>query len=229
MTVDRDRLERLQTLFVRLLFCDATLEKYRSDPDGLAAEFGLPHEALGDLPDPDGAQMTAERHGRRTGVMRELKACFTNAMPVLEQLTGFDVEAFLCSDAFYDPGSGLPHPYGVGAGYENSSKFFFWLKGVLTLDAPGVPIQLRTMIYGDFASYLVGQCTDRALDYYKRFADGVYWRESPAAPLPLMYMTAERHFFRYEMEEQRAELLRLGAADLDALRPEPSKRRANIK
>jgi len=225
----RARLEALQTLFVRLLFCDETLERFRTEPAALAADFGLAPEALDDLPDPDGKQMRAERHGRKMGVLSELRRNFPNTYPLLEQAPGFTFERFLSSDAFFDPDCALPHPHGVGQGYENSSKFFFWARAALGLDRPGAHAQLRLMLCGDFASYLIGQYEREGFDWYRRFSSGVYWRETPGADLPLMYMTVERHFFRYTLPEQQAELQRMGAADLDALTPQPRQRRENIR
>lgn len=229
MTADRAKLERLQTLFVRLLFCDRTLQRYREDPAALAADYGLTREAIAELPDPDGNQMRAERHGRRAGVLREIQRNFPNAWQLLEQRTGFTFDDFLSSDEFYDPGAALPHPHGIGQGYENSSKFFFWARRTLGLDRPGADAQLRLMLTGDFGSYLVTQYGLGSADFYARFANGVCWRETPGSDLPMMYMTAERHLFRYTLESQYAELRRMGAVDLDALAPQGAPARQNIR
>lgn len=229
MPVDRARLEKQQNLFVRLLFCDDTLARYKADPASVAASFGLDVVDIGTVPDPDGRQMRAERHGRKMAVLSEIRRNFPNGYPALEARDDFSIERFLSSDDFYDPASALPHPFGVGQGYENSSKFFFWVRRALGLDTAAVDPQLRLMVFGDFASYLVGQAASGAHPYYRRFAQGVFWRETPGADLPLLYMTAERHFFRYTLDAQRAELDRQGSADLDALVPDARPARRNIR
>lgn len=229
MPIDRTHLEKQQNLFVRLLFCDDTLARYKDDPQSVAKAFGLDTDVIDTLPDPDGRQMRAERHGRKMAVLSEIRRNYPNGYPALETRDDFTIERFLSSDEFYDPAAALPHPYGVGQGYENSSKFFFWVRRVLGLDDPGVDPQLRLMVFGDFASYLVGQASGGAHDYYRRFGQGVFWRETPGTDLPLLYMTAERHFFRYTLDAQRAELDRQGSADLDALAPEARPPRINIR
>lgn len=42
----RARTEGLQNLFIRLLFCDETAARLRDDPNRLAAQYGLPVDAL---------------------------------------------------------------------------------------------------------------------------------------------------------------------------------------
>lgn len=229
---DRARLAALQTLFIRMLFCDRTLERLRNDPAAVAAEYGLAAEALSELPDPDSDQMKAERHGRRAFVLTELRRNFQNAWPVLEKHPSFRFEDFLSSDTFYDPASALPHPYGVGPGYENSSKFFFWARHALALDAArdmsGADGQLRMVLCADFAAYLTGQYQRGAPPFYDRFANGVWWRETPGRELPVFYMDVDRHLFRFTEIAQKVDMLAKGATELDTLRPEPVRSRPNI-
>lgn len=107
------RLERLQSLFVRLLFSEPVL-----------AQFDLPPETRDQLPDPSMANFAAEARGSREIIRREIARRFPRTMEVLAHravevggpATTAAVDAFLASDAFFDPARSLPHPAGVGPG-----------------------------------------------------------------------------------------------------------------
>lgn len=219
---------RLQNLFVRLLFCDVTYERFRADRPGLAREFGIDPAALAALPDADAPQLRAERRGRKIGVSSEVKKTFAQSYAVIEALPEFGFDDFLCSDAFFDDASGLPHPYGVGPGYENASKFYFWARSTLTLNGAPDRLHARLMMNGDFAAYLIDQHRRGAENYYRRFANGIYWRESAETTLPVIFMTAERHVFRIADDRKYRDMLAAGAIDLDSLMPEPPRHAPNI-
>ncbi len=222
---------RLQTLFVRLLFCDITYERYRTDRPGLARDFGVALAACDQLPAPETPQLLAERHGRKTGVLNEIRKTFGQSYRAIEALPDYSFVDFLCSDAFFDDDAGLPHPYGVGPGYENTSKFFFWVRSTLNLDGAASDDadrrHTRLMLNGDLAAYLIDQHARGAHDYYRRFANGIYWRESPAAARPVILMTAQLDVYRIGNDNRYGDRLS-GAFDLDTLTPEKSKRARNI-
>ena len=100
MTADRERAARVQALYVRLLFCDETYDRYRKDPSGLAAAFDLEVSALDDLPKADALQLIAERKGRRIGALNEIQAVFGQSYGLLEKRPDYRIEDFLSSDAF---------------------------------------------------------------------------------------------------------------------------------
>ena len=229
MTIDTRRAARLQDLFVRLLFCDVTFDRYRADPASLVAEFGLGRDVLTALPDPGTPQLAAERHGRRTSVEREIRKVFGQSYTLIANLPGFVFGDFLCSDGFYDPRTGLPHPFGSGPGYENASKFFFWAKRNIDFDGPPDGARARWTMHGDFAAHLLEQYRRGAEDYYRRFARGIFWRERPDMDLPVTLMTANRRVYRIAAERQRQETIRSGAADLDNLAPPPAPAEDNIR
>lgn len=223
---------RLQNLFVRLLFCDVTYERYRADRPGLARDFDVDPGALADLPDPDAPQLVAERRGRKAGVMGEIRKTFAQSYELIEGFPEYSFEDFLCSDTFFDDAAGLPHPSGVGPGYECASKFFFWVRRTLNLaalaaDAPPDRLQARLMLNGDFAAYLIDQYNRGADSFYRRFANGIYWRESPALPRPVILMTAQLDVYRIGDRNQYRDMM-AGAADLDDLHAEPRARTKNL-
>jgi hypothetical protein len=223
---------RLQNLFVRLLFCDITYERYRVDRPSLARDFEIDLDTLTALPDPDAPQLIAERRGRKAGVIGEIRKTYAQSYELIEVLPGYSFQEFLCSDAFFDDAAGLPHPTGVGPGYESASKFFFWTRHTLNLstlaaDAPPDRLHARLMLNGDFAAYLIDQHNRGADAYYQRFANGVFWRESPASQRPVILMTAQLDVFRIGDDNQFHDML-AGAADLDDLHPEPTARAGNL-
>lgn len=228
MTPDHTHAERLQNLFIRLLFCDATFDRYCADREGLIRDSGLEGSDIAHLPDPDMSQLRAERHGRKSGVRREVIKVFAQSFELIEALPGFDFQDFLCSDEFFGADSSLPHPFGTGPAYENASKFFFWARAHVDFDGAPNGAQARMMANGDFAAYLIGQLEQGSDAYFERFAGGIYWNESAAADLPIILMTAQRHVYRIADTDGRAKALESGAVDLEQLQPEPPRDRGNI-
>lgn len=219
---------RLQNLYVRILFCDETFERFRDDGPALAGEYGLDSAALAALPQPEAPQLLAERRGRQIGVKIEVQKTFAQSYEMIETLDGFDFARFLSSEAFFGDASGLPHPFGVGPGYDNASKFYFWARDNLSLDGTPQRLQVRSMMNGDFAANLIDHHERGADPYYRRFAKGIYWRESGRAALPVIFMTPERHVFRIADDAQYAKMRSTGAIDLDNLMPEPPAHDPNI-
>ncbi len=223
MTLDRAALARVQALYVRLLFCAPTVSAYRDDPGALLARHGLPEEAAALLPDVGSANFAAESRARRGNVEREIAARFPRTVEHLAaQGDAAPVAGFLSSDAFYDPGSGLPHPSGVGPGYENTSKFYFWLRGARGLRAPGCDIALRTHLNVEFAIYLLSTLAKGAEPYYRRFEGAVWWPNDPAAPVPVVVVDDRMRLIRVSEPAKIGQLTALHFANLDALDPDPS-------
>ncbi len=216
----RDRLERLQTLYVRLLFCTRTLEAYRRAPGEILSQFDLPGETARQIPDVDAPQFAAEARGRRELVRREVDRWFTRT----GERPGAATEAppfdeFLSSESFYDPRAGLPHPAGVGPGYEAVSKYFFWLRDHFAIDRPDADIDLRSAIQMDFAQYLM-DVTSRPHDpYYDRFTGGVYWPERPGTAIPVHLVTDQLYLFVLKDPEKIRQLDTIGLCDLDDVKP----------
>lgn len=219
---------RIQDLYVRILFCDKTFERFRDDGKALAREYGIDEDTLSALPAADAPQLIAERRGRQIGVMNEVKKTFARSFDLIDALDDFAFATFLGSDEFFGDVSGLPHPYGVGPGYDNASKFYFWARSHLALGGTPQRLQVRSMMNGDFAANLIDHQMRGADPYYDRFAHGIYWRETGDAKMPAIFMTPERHVFRIADDAQYRKLLSTGAIDLDGLTPEPPPGGANI-
>ena len=221
MTPDRSHAERLQDLFIRLLFCDAVFDRYCADISALIRDFGLEEADRAHLPDPNSAQLQAERHGRKIGVRREVIEVFAQSFELIEALPGFDFQDFLGSREFFGDQHSLPHPFGTGPAYESASKFFFWARNNVDFAATEGGEQARNMSNGDFAAYLIGQFEQGSTAYFDRFASGIYWREFASTELPMILMTAERNVYRIADPAGHEKALATGAIDLNRLRPEP--------
>ena len=232
----REAARRLQSLYIRLMFCNRTLERYRSDPAGVLAARGLPAEAQNSLPDPNDADFQAEAAGRKTGVYKEIVNTFQNTLTVLERIAttgGTDVPRlsfadYLSSDHFYDPVLALPDPNGVGPGYENSSKFFLWVCEGYGVRTPAAHPELRTTLYGEFALYLLALEKQPVDAYYKRFKGAVMWPRVYGTPLPVQVVTDKQVMLTVNDAAQVAQLGRIGIIDLDTVVPVPYEAPPNI-
>lgn len=78
---------------------------------------------------------------------------------------------FIYSDYFFRANLGSPHPYGIGTGYENISKFFFWAKDV-GFDLTSDP-ELKFLLYSEFAIYLVQMIPHASDPYFNQFKSGI--------------------------------------------------------
>jgi hypothetical protein len=227
----RARAYKLQALHIHLLFCEETRVAWRNAPADVLAAFGLPADAISLLVDPDSDQFRAEVYGRRMGVQNAVERCFATTQKYLASLRdaprgrppppGF--EAFLCSDAFLEPDYGLPHSSGVGVGYENVSKYFFWLRNVAGLQQPDTDLELRNTAYGEFAAWLINEYHRPHEPYYDRFKGGLYWRRAPGEALPVMLLSDKYMLFTVSDPENVRQFPDIGLIDLDDLAPpEPS-------
>lgn len=232
----RDALERLQALFVRLLFCQRTIDAFTEDPPAVLREHGLPASTQRMLPDPRDENFIAEIHGRRTGVIREVSTRFERTVAFFDELRRAPQAAiqplsfneFLSSDYFLDAGKSLPHPHGVGPGYESISKFYFWLRNTYGTDRPDAHEPLRTAVNIDFGLYLIYLRSRPCHPYYDRFKGGVCWLKTPGQPAPLQLLTEEMVFATVENPAKIQEILRVGIVDLDTVAPEPWELKAAI-
>lgn len=223
----REKARRLQSLYIRLMFCNRVLERYRSAPLSVLAEFGLPVDAQASLPNPADPDFQAEAAGRRTGVYKEIVNTFQNTLTVLERIAtsgGPEVPRlsfadYLSSDYFYDPFRALPDPNGVGPGYENSSKFFLWVCDGYRVRTAAAELELRTTLYSEFALYLLGLQKQPVDAYYKRFKGAMMWPRVYGVPLPVQVVTDKQVMLTVSDPAKVAQLGQIGIVDLDTVVP----------
>lgn len=180
------QLQAIQELYVRLFFCDLTLEKYRNNPEATLDERGISLAARQALPNVDSENFRAEIHGRRSLIARELSARYPETFAayfgsktkpdVLVNSTLFC--EFLSSDSFLLPYDSFPHPYGIGLGYENISKFFFWAR---RQNLPTLHTPLRT----EFSRYLLAQTKHAREVAFQVFKKGIFFEVSSTITLML--------------------------------------------
>jgi len=197
-------LERLQKLFIKLLFCEPTRAAYCQSPQSFLSQYELSPDYQKVLPDANSEKFKVEAHGRRMRIFKETFGQFPKTIEALDkQLAdsggagqGPDFNSFLSSDAFTDPGWALPAPDGSGPGYESVSKFFFWIRDVCGLTRSNAPIPLRTTAYAEFAVHLINTSKTPSDPYYAQFSKGVTWRETPGASPPWYVVTDDLKFGR---------------------------------
>jgi hypothetical protein len=229
------RLGRLQKLFVKLMFCEPTRVAYCQSPQSVLSEYDLSPDYQAALPDPDSEKFKVEAHGRRMRVFRETFGQFQRTIEMLDKNLaerggigqGPDFNAFLSSDAFTDPGFALPAPDGSGPGYENVSKFFFWVREVCGTSRSDAPIPLRTTLHAEFGAHLVAQSKTPCDPYFAKFVKGVMWRESPDAGPPWFVVTDQLKLGRLDSAPRF--LPYSGLPDLDTVQPQGSPSEPNIR
>lgn len=226
--LSRPQLEALQTLLIELMFSAPTLRAFQDDPARTLDQYGLPAEAERLLPDPHSKNFLAEARGRRVVVEREISARFERTVAFFEDRSrqpGPDTgplafDEFLATDYFLGTRHALPHPAGVGPGYENVSKFYFWIRDRYGLDRPGANIALRQSVYADFALYLLYLRKRPCHPYYDRFKGGACWPRVPGQPVPMMVLTDDQVLATVSNPAKAEEILRVGIVDLDKVIPE---------
>lgn len=227
--LDRAQLEALQTLFVRLLFCQDTLSAYTADAPAVLERHGLPADTRPLLPDPASERFLAEARGRRLRVVRDVSNQFERTAAFFESLKEtpqpgvppLSFDDFLSSDYFLDPRNSLPHPHGVGPGYESTSKFFFWMREAYGTGRPNTHVPLRTALNLDFAVYLMQLRQRPCHPYYDRFKGGVCWHETPSEAAPAYLLSDQLVLAKVTSSAKVGEILRIGIVDLDTVAPEP--------
>lgn len=232
-------LERLQKLFVKLLFCEPTRTAYCRSPRQVLSQYDLSPDYQKTLPDPNSEKFKVEAHGRRMRVFRETFEIFPKTIEMLDKnladadgagpgaAQGPDFNTFLSSDAFTDPAWGLPAPDGSGPGYENISKFYFWVRDVCGLSQPNAAIPLRTTVNSEFSAHLINVSKGRSDPFYAQFSNGVTWRENPAASPPWYVVTDQLRLGR--IISPPAFMQFSGLPDMDALAPAGASSAPNIR
>lgn len=225
----RERARRLQALHVKLLFCRSTRDAWLRSPDAVLERLGLPADAQRLIADIGSAQFKAEAHGRRAVVERSIGRVFGETTALLARraaksgYAGSDptFDDFLCSDYFLDPHKGLPHTFGIGPGYENISKYFFWLRASFGLRRQDTELDLRNRAYSEFAAYLLGQLKRPHDAFYDRFEGGIYWPKAPGRLLPVMLLSDKLVLFTVGNLHTAREIRKSGMVNLDQLAPQP--------
>ena len=190
-------LERLQKLFIKLLFCEPTRVAYCQSPHQVLTQYELSPDYQKTLPDPNSKNFKVEANGRRMRVFREIFGQFPKTIEMLDKTLaesggagqGPDFNAFLSSDAFMDPEWALPTPDGSGPGYDSISKFYFWIRDVCGLSEPNALVPLRTTVNAEFAAHLVNLSKTQCDPFYNLFSKGVTWRDTPGASPPWFVVT----------------------------------------
>lgn len=216
----RKRARKLQALHIRLLFCPITQERWLTEAEQVLRDFGLPKGMLDRIPDITTDQFKAESHGRRTLVERSVGQTFPETLKQLNakhQALTFD--DFICSEEFFNPKSGLPHSSGVGPGYENVSKYFFWLRDTMSLKVLDCDIELRNKAYTEFATWLINEFKRPHDPFYDDFEGGLYWLQKPGQEKPVILLSDQFVVYTLNVPKTIEQLPQIGLTNLDELEP----------
>lgn len=222
-----ESIRQIQRLYVRLLFCKQYRVRYASDPDRVLQKFGLTSAYRSFMPNVSTDSFLAEVNGRRIGVAREVFDQFRRTLPLLDphitNVTSLAVSElfsdFLSSDYFFQAENSLPHPYGIGRGYENVSKFALWIKHSRHVSSSNGDPSLRRSLYTDFGSYLVLHSRHSSEVFFSRFSSGAYWNEIHDSPASLLILTPYFRLVRVSSESATEKVVAMGIVDLDTIDP----------
>jgi len=108
---------------------------------------------------------------------------------------------------------------GVGPGYENISKYFFWLKQELGLAHDGCDIDLRYKVYIEFDTWLINEYNRPRDPYYDLFEGGLYWAQNPKEDKPVILLSDE--FILYTLNDPNiiTQLPQIGLTNLNVIEP----------
>ncbi|NKB21295.1 MAG: hypothetical protein GKS01_12445 [Alphaproteobacteria bacterium] len=216
----RERARKLQALHIRLLFCPITQERWLTDSDKVLHAFGLSPEVQDSIPDITTDQFKAESHGRQILVERGIEKTFPETQQCLQATPDAPTfDDFICSESFLDPKSGLPHTSGVGQGYENNSKYFFWLKQTMHLTTPDCDVDLRKNAYTEFATWLVNEYNRPHDPYYDQFEGGLYWVQTPEQNKPIILLGDQLVVYTLNDSKTIEQLPIIGLTNLDDVTP----------
>lgn len=118
----------------------------------------------------------AECNGKKIVVLKEIfnvykeffNSYFENEASMNDVLNSDLFNNFLLSEEFYGVDKSFPHYTGIGKGYENSSKFFFYaLK-----NAPAYELELYTSI----ALHIHMQAQLSNVDFFKNFKESIIFK-----------------------------------------------------
>jgi hypothetical protein len=186
----------LQKLAIRLFFSESLQRRWRADPESVVDDFGVPRDWIRYLPTVETPQFKAEVWGRRLLVGSEIHGRFGKALrwmtgeaDAIAFARGELLARFLDSEEFFSPRSAIPHPYGMGPGYENVTKFFVWLVADQALARPFEigkrrrSLAMRRRFYAAYGVHLVTQARHSTTAFYVALRAGVYFSSSPAGKL----------------------------------------------
>lgn len=175
-------LRLLQELTVRLYFSDEEQQAWQTHRRSAIARLDLSSRTSQLVPTVGSAAFEAESFGRRFLIAMEIALRYPNTLNALIGSSAPKVvvesqpfRRFLGSDYFLTAKRGLPHPNGVGAGYEAVTKFFFWLRDSYALHPDTSNQTLRCLAFAELGAHVVGFAQSMRLPIYDAARRGVYF------------------------------------------------------
>lgn len=173
------RAARLQRLYVELLFRERLRQHWTQDQQTVLHQYRLPADAANLFPNINSKEFRNECHGRRSLIAHALHPQFSQTLMsvygiecVRDFVSSAMLSNFLESRHFLTAGHCLPHPHGMGKGYENASKFFLWLRDVHFANQQ----RLRLPLHLDFSGHLIRQSGNCTAEPWRRARAGVLFR-----------------------------------------------------
>ena len=224
----RDELRLVKRLYIRLLYCRDTFNRYEASPNEVLISYGVPLKYRNTLPQMNDPGFHAERYGRSAMTASELLNIYRQTFSTLlgSDEVGISVvqksdwfQNYLASKYFFDPEWSLEHPFGIGRGYEGASRFFFWLRESYGLRSGNYDHPLRTAAYREFAIYVISQLKVAQDQSYEVFRKGFFWRTVSGSSSYTTAIFADHRVFEAKDERLSTLLADAGLVDLDRYFP----------
>lgn len=226
----REQMRRAQSFLVCLYFSDELQQRCAAAPEALRRELGIERALWQGMPDVESEAFRAECRGRRILVAREVGIRYARTLECLiDDLPPSEPQRFACiaeselfraflgSEYFSSRRHSLPHPAGLGLGYELVGKFFFWVEAQFGLSGAGAPELLRTCAYVELGRLLVAASRTTREPYYEPLRHGLCFSQRLDEPGRVMLIvTADLDVQAFDAGESAAATCP-ALPDLDAL------------
>jgi hypothetical protein len=170
-------MKNLQKLSIQLFFSSSLREEYKKDVQKLLNNKGIPLKYKDFLPNIEEASFFSESYGRKFLITREIfkryknffKVYFKKENILINDVVGSKLlDDYFKSEIFFGHKIAFPHYSGLGKGYENSSKFFFFL-----VDSFREEDNLMIEAFTSIACHLNYQASFSNILFFKNFEKGV--------------------------------------------------------
>ncbi len=173
---------RIQKLYIKLFFCESTLNSYKNNLHQLLVDCSLDKSAIRFFPDIESESFQIESHGRKMNVAVEIFerykvffSCYVNKSNInLDEILNLKLfKEFLSSDYFFCADYSIPHPYDIGLGYENVSKFYFFIINCIPISHQSLMILKKS-----FGYYIMKQINRGPCEFYNQFCNGLFIQDN---------------------------------------------------
>ena len=172
-------MKNLQRLSIQIFFSTNLKDEYERDAKKLLKRKSIPFRYNDYLPNVKDQSFVSESYGRRFLITREVfkrfKSLFSlylkkEDIQISDVINSSLLNEYFESDYFFGCERSFPHYTGLGKGYENSSKFFFFI-----IDKFKDNFEFLLEAYTAISLHINFQATFSDVLFYEGFKKGVFF------------------------------------------------------